>query len=211
MLLNFNGKEFWTTITGKFNAYNLLLAYAVAQECGFHADDILPAVSQLKRVRGRFETFRSDGGIFFVVDYAHTPDALENILDSLNEIRTKNERLITVFGCGGDRDVAKRPEMGKIATRKSTLTIITSDNPRTENPADIIKDIEQGVEAQYFSKYTSIPDRREAIKMAIKFAEPKDIIVVAGKGHETYQEINGVKHHFDDQETILELARLMSK
>lgn len=211
MLLNFNGKEFWTTVTGKFNAYNLLLAYAVAIECGFHEDDILPAMSQLKRVKGRFETLKSAGGIFFVVDYAHTPDALENVLDSINEIRTKNERLITVFGCGGDRDAIKRPEMGKIATRKSTLAIITSDNPRTENPADIIKEIEAGVEPQYFSKYTSIPDRREAIKMAIKFAEPKDIIVVAGKGHETYQEINGVKNHFDDTETIIELARLMSK
>lgn len=211
MLLNYNGKEFWTTLTGKFNAYNLLLAYAVAIECGFHSDDILPAMSQLKRVKGRFETFKSDGGIFFIVDYAHTPDALENILDSINEIRSKNERLITVFGCGGDRDATKRPEMGKIATRKSTLAIITSDNPRTENPTEIIKQIEAGVEPQYFSKYTSIPDRREAIKMAIKFAEPKDIIVVAGKGHETYQEIDGVKNHFDDQETILELARLMSK
>lgn len=211
MLLNFNGKEFWTTLTGKFNAYNLLLAYAVAIECGFHEDDILPAISKLKRVKGRFETLKSDGGIFFVVDYAHTPDALENVLDSINEIRTKNERLITVFGCGGDRDKTKRPEMGKIATKKSTLAIITSDNPRSEDPTQIIKDIEAGVEPQFYSKYTSIPDRREAIKMAIKFAEPKDIIVVAGKGHETYQEINGVKHHFDDQETIIELARLMSK
>ena len=211
MLLNFNGKEFWTTLTGKFNASNLLLAYAIAIESGFHEDDILPAISQLKRVNGRFETLKSPGGIFFVVDYAHTPDALENVLDSINEIRTKNERLITIFGCGGDRDVAKRPEMGKIATRKSTLAIITSDNPRTENPSDIIKEIEAGVEPQNFSKYTSIPDRREAIKMAIKFTEPKDIVVVAGKGHETYQEINGVKNHFDDKETIIELTRLMSK
>lgn len=211
MLLNFNGQEFWTTLTGKFNAYNLLLAYSVAIECGFHEDDILPAMSKLKRVKGRFETLKSEGGIFFIVDYAHTPDALENVLDSINEIRTKNERLITVFGCGGDRDKTKRPEMGKIATRKSTLAIITSDNPRTEDPAAIIKDIEAGVEAQFYSKYTAIPDRREAIKMAIKFAEPKDIIVVAGKGHETYQDINGVKNHFDDQEVIIELARLMSK
>ncbi|MGZ5265067.1 MAG: UDP-N-acetylmuramoyl-L-alanyl-D-glutamate--2,6-diaminopimelate ligase [Kaistella sp.] len=211
MLLNFGGKEFWTTLTGKFNVYNLLLAYAVTVECGFDDEDILKAISNLKTVKGRFETLKSDGGIFFVVDYAHTPDALENILDSINEIRTKNERLITVFGCGGDRDQAKRPEMGKIATRKSTLTIITSDNPRTEDPADIIKEIEAGVEPQNFSKYTSIPDRKEAIKMAIKFAEPKDIVLVAGKGHEDYQEINGVKHYFDDKETIIELARLMSK
>ena len=211
MLLNFGGKEFWTALTGKFNVYNLLLAYAVAVESGFNEEDVLKAISKLKTVKGRFETLKSDGGIFFVVDYAHTPDALENILDSINEIRTKNERLITVFGCGGDRDQAKRPEMGKIATRKSTLAIITSDNPRTENPAEIIKEIEAGVEPQNFSKYTSIPDRREAIKMAIKFAEPKDIVLVAGKGHEDYQEINGVKHHFDDKETIIELARLMSK
>ncbi|WP_313717553.1 UDP-N-acetylmuramoyl-L-alanyl-D-glutamate--2,6-diaminopimelate ligase, partial [Kaistella carnis] len=160
MLLNFNGKEFWTTLTGKFNAYNLLVAYAVAIECGFHEDDILPAISKLKRVKGRFETLKSDGGIFFVVDYAHTPDALENVLDSINEIRTKNERLITVFGCGGDRDKTKRPKMGKIATKKSTLAIITSDNPRSEDPAQIIKDIEAGVEPQFYSKYTSIPDRR---------------------------------------------------
>lgn len=211
MLLNFNGKEFWSTLTGKFNVYNLLLAYAVTIECGFHEEDVLKAISNLKRVKGRFETLKSAGGIFFVVDYAHTPDALENILDSINEIRTKNERLITIFGCGGDRDHAKRPEMGKIATRKSTLAIITSDNPRTENPAEIIKEIEAGVEPQNYSKYTAIPDRKEAIKMAIKFAEPKDIILVAGKGHEDYQEINGVKHHFDDKEVIMELSQLMSK
>lgn len=211
MLLNFNGKEFWTTLTGKFNVYNLLLVFGIVSELGFEQDEILQAISQLKRVSGRFETFKSDGGIFFIVDYAHTPDALENILDSINDIRTKNERLITVFGCGGDRDHSKRPEMGNIATKKSTLAIITSDNPRTEDPAAIIKEIEAGVEPQNFSKYTSIPDRKEAIKMAIKFAEPKDIVLVAGKGHETYQEINGVKHHFDDKETINELWKLMSK
>ncbi|SUX47362.1 UDP-N-acetylmuramoyl-L-alanyl-D-glutamate--2,6-diaminopimelate ligase [Chryseobacterium indoltheticum] len=211
MLLNFNGKEFWTTLTGKFNVYNLLLVFGIASELGFEQEEILQAISILKRVSGRFETFKSDGGIFFIVDYAHTPDALENVLDSVNDIRTKNERLITVFGCGGDRDHSKRPEMGNIATKKSTLAIITSDNPRTEDPAMIIKEIEAGVEPQNFSKYTSIPDRREAIKMAIKFAEPKDIIVVAGKGHENYQEINGVKHHFDDKEVINELWKLMSK
>ncbi|WP_284464999.1 UDP-N-acetylmuramoyl-L-alanyl-D-glutamate--2,6-diaminopimelate ligase [Chryseobacterium sp.] len=211
MLVNFNGKELWTTLTGKFNVYNLLLVFGIAAELGFEQDEILQAISKLKRVSGRFETFKSDGGIFFIVDYAHTPDALENILDSINDIRTKNERLITVFGCGGDRDHSKRPEMGNIATKKSTLAIITSDNPRTEDPAQIIKEIEAGVEPQNFSKYTSIPDRKEAIKMAIKFAEPKDIVLVAGKGHETYQEINGVKHHFDDKETINELWRLMSK
>ncbi|MDY6025296.1 UDP-N-acetylmuramoyl-L-alanyl-D-glutamate--2,6-diaminopimelate ligase [Bergeyella zoohelcum] len=211
MLLHFNGKEFWTTLTGKFNVSNLLLVFAIAHELGFGENEILQALSQLKRVNGRFETIKSDGGIIFVVDYAHTPDALENVLDSINEIRTQNERLICVFGCGGDRDKEKRPEMGKVATKKATLSIITSDNPRTEEPSQIIKEIEAGIEAQNFSKYTSIPDRKEAIKMAIKFAEPKDIILVAGKGHETYQEVNGIKHHFDDKEVIHELWRLMSK
>ena len=211
MLLDFNGKEFWTTLTGKFNVYNLLLVFAIARELGFEENEILTTISKLKRVNGRFEVLKSQGGIIFVVDYAHTPDALENILDSINEIRTKNERLITIFGCGGDRDREKRPEMGKVATRKSTLAIITSDNPRTEDPAQIIKEIEAGVEAQNFSKYITIPDRKEAIKMAIKFAEPKDIVLVAGKGHETYQEINGVRHHFDDKETILELVNIMGK
>ena len=211
MLLDFNGKEFWTTLTGKFNVYNLLLVFAIARELGFEENEILTVISQLKRVNGRFEVLKSQGGIIFVVDYAHTPDALENILDSINEIRTKNERLITVFGCGGDRDREKRPEMGKVATRKSTLAIITSDNPRTEDPMQIIKEIEAGIEVENFSKYTTIPDRKEAIKMAIKFAEPKDIILVAGKGHETYQEINGMRHHFDDKEVILELTKLMGK
>lgn len=211
MLLDFNGKEFWTTLTGKFNVYNLLLVFAIARELGFEENEILTTISKLKRVNGRFEVLKSQGGIIFVVDYAHTPDALENILDSINEIRTKNERLITIFGCGGDRDREKRPEMGKVATRKSTLAIITSDNPRTEDPAQIIKEIEAGVESQNFSKYITIPDRKEAIKMAIKFAEPKDIVLVAGKGHETYQEINGVRHHFDDKETILELVNIMGK
>ena len=211
MLLDFNGKEFWTTLTGKFNVYNLLLVFAIARELGFEENEILTTISKLKRVNGRFEVLKSQGGIIFVVDYAHTPDALENILDSINEIRTKNERLITVFGCGGDRDREKRPEMGKVATRKSTLAIITSDNPRTEDSAQIIKEIEAGVESQNFSKYITIPDRKEAIKMAIKFAEPKDIVLVAGKGHETYQEINGVRHHFDDKETILELVNIMGK
>lgn len=211
MLLNFNGKEFWTTLTGKFNANNLLLAFAIASELGQEESEILQAISRLKRVNGRFETMRSDGGIFFIVDYAHTPDALENVLDSINEIRTKNERLITVFGCGGDRDKEKRSEMGKIATRKSTLTILTSDNPRTEDPGEIIREIEKGVEPQNYSKYTTIPDRKEAIKMAIKFAEPKDIVLVAGKGHETYQEVNGVKQDFDDRKIIEELWKMMSK
>jgi len=211
MLLNFNGKEFWTTLTGRFNVYNLLLAYGIAVELNMKEEEVLQAISKLHRVNGRFETLKSDSGIFFVIDYAHTPDALENILDSINEIRTKNERLICVFGCGGDRDHGKRPQMGNIASKKATVAIITSDNPRTEDPNAIIKEIESGVEPQNFNKYISITDRKDAIKMAIKYAEPKDIVLVAGKGHETYQEINGIKHHFDDKEVIRELLNMMGK
>ena len=211
MLLSVEGKEVWTTLTGKFNASNLLLVYSIAAELGLDKDTILQAISSLKRVNGRFEILRSPHGIYFVVDYAHTPDALENVLVSINEIRTKNERLITVFGCGGDRDKTKRPEMGKIATQNSTLAILTSDNPRTEDPELILKDIEAGIEPQNYSKYTVIQDRKQAIKMAIKFAEPGDIVLVAGKGHETYQDVLGVKHHFDDKEVISELIKIMDK
>lgn len=211
MLLNFNNQEVWTTITGKFNVYNLLLVFGIASECGFEDNEILTAISQLTRVKGRFETIKSPSGIYFVVDYAHTPDALENILDSINEIRTKSERLICVFGCGGDRDTTKRPEMGDVATRKSTLAIITSDNPRTEDPLYIIKDIEAGVKPEHYNKFLTVPDRKDAIKSAIKFAEPKDIILIAGKGHENYQDINGVKHQFDDKEIIEELLHVMGK
>lgn len=211
MLLQFSGKEVWTALTGKFNASNMLLVYAVARELGLDSQNTLTAISALPRVKGRFETLKSPGGIFFVVDYAHTPDALENVLDSINEIRTRNERLLTVVGCGGDRDRTKRPEMGRIATQKSTLAILTSDNPRTEDPQAIIKEIESGIPAENYSKYTAITDRKEAIKMAIKFAEPGDIVLVAGKGHETYQEIQGVKHHFDDKEVIIDLVTLMDK
>lgn len=211
MLLQFNEKEFWSTLSGKFNVYNLLLTYSIALELGFSDLEVLKCISELKRVAGRFELLKSEGGIFFVVDYAHTPDALENVLNSINEIRSKNERLITVFGCGGDRDTSKRAEMGKIASSLSTLAILTSDNPRTEDALKIITDIEAGIAPQNFSKYTTIPDRKEAIKMAIKFAEPRDIILVAGKGHENYQEIKGVKHHFDDKEILLELCAKMGK
>ncbi|MDL1913902.1 MAG: UDP-N-acetylmuramoyl-L-alanyl-D-glutamate--2,6-diaminopimelate ligase [Bergeyella sp.] len=211
MHLRFNNKEFWTSLTGRFNASNLLLVYAISHELGIEDKTVLRALSQIGCIKGRFEVLKSDSGIYFVLDYAHTPDAMENLLDSLNEIRTKNERLITVFGCGGDRDREKRPKMGRIVTKKSTLAIITTDNPRNEKPESIIKNIEEGVEAENFGKYVSIVDRREAIKTAIKYAEPKDIILVAGKGHETYQEIAGVKHPFDDKEVLRELTKQMNK
>jgi len=211
MQLNFNGKEIWTSLIGEFNAYNLLLVFAIASELEIERDKTLKAISFLNRVKGRFEVIKSDSGIFFIIDYAHTPDALENVLKTINNIRTKNERLICVFGCGGNRDRSKRSEMGNIASENSTLTIITSDNPRTENPESIIKDIEKGIKPHNFSKYISIIDRKEAIKTAIKFAEAKDIVLVAGKGHENFQEINGEKIYFDDKEVIKELLILTGK
>lgn len=211
MHLRFNGTDFWTGLSGDFNVSNLLLVFAVASELGFEKQEILSVLSTLERVKGRFETFKSDSGIYFIIDYAHTPDALANVLDTINAIRTKNERLICVFGCGGDRDKAKRPEMGRIATQKATLSILTSDNPRTEDPSAIIKDIASGVLPNDFNKYTEISDREQAIKMAIKFAEPKDIVLVAGKGHETYQEIGSERLEFDDRKKIMELLYIMGK
>ncbi|MGM5630498.1 UDP-N-acetylmuramoyl-L-alanyl-D-glutamate--2,6-diaminopimelate ligase [Apibacter raozihei] len=207
MLLQFNGQEFWTSLAGKFNAYNELLAYAIAMELGFESIIILTELSKLQRVKGRFETFVSDNGVFVIVDYAHTPDALKNILDAVNQIRTRNEQLITVFGCGGHRDKQKRPEMGKIATQLSDYTIITSDNPRDEQPDEIIKEIEAGIEPQNTNKYLSVSDRKQAIKTAIKIAKSKDIILIAGKGHENYQEINGEKFPFDDMVITQQLLK----
>jgi len=211
MQLNFNGKEVWTSLIGKFNAYNLLLVFAIASELGIEEEEILKSISLLDKIKGRFEVIKSSSGIFFIIDYAHTPDALENVLKTINSIRTKNERLICVFGCGGNRDKSKRAEMGNIASKNSTLTIITSDNPRIEKPEDIIKDIEIGIQPQNFSKYISIVDRKEAIKTAIKFAESKDIVLIAGKGHENYQDIDGNKKYFDDKEIINELLNITGK
>lgn len=211
MKLEINRKEVWTHLTGNFNAYNILLVFALLSELNFKEEEILLALSKLNRVRGRFETFKSPGGIFFIIDYAHTPDALENVLDTINSLRTRNERLITVFGCGGDRDATKRPEMGRIATSKSSVAILTSDNPRSEDPEKILDDIQLGISPEFSSHYLRVTDRKEAIRMAIKFAEPNDIVLVAGKGHETYQEINGVRHNFDDTFTIYNLLREMCK
>jgi len=211
MLLNFNGKEFWTTLTGKFNVYNLLLVFGIAAELGFEQDEILQAISKLKRVSGRFETFKSDGGIFFIVDYAHTPDALENVLKTIENIRTRNEQVITVVGCGGDRDALKRPEMARIACELSDKVILTSDNPRTEDPAEILRQMEAGVEAHQSMKVLSILDRDQAIKTAVSLAQPKDIILIAGKGHEKYQDIKGVKYPFDDFEVVKNYFKKLNK
>lgn len=207
MLLQFNNQEFWTVLAGKFNAYNELLAYTIASELGFDSLDIVTALSKLQRVKGRFETYVSDDKKYIIVDYAHTPDALQNILEAINQSRTRNEKLITVFGCGGHRDKEKRPKMGNIATRLSDLAIITSDNPRDENPDEIIHEIEKGIEPQNTNKYLSITDRKQAIRTAIKMAAPKDIILIAGKGHENYQEINGKHFPFDDMKIAKELLK----
>lgn len=202
MLLNLDEQEVWTRFVGLFNAYNLLAVYATAMLLGQARDEVLAAISNLQSVQGRFETIRSLDGKYAIVDYAHTPDALKNVLAAISEIRTRNEQVITVVGAGGDRDKTKRPEMAKEALLASDKVILTSDNPRTEDPAAIIKDMEAGVEPQYKNKVVSIENRREAIKTAALIAQPGDIILIAGKGHENYQEIHGVKHHFDDVEEI---------
>lgn len=211
MMLLIDGKEFWTRLIGKFNAYNLLAVYGIARLLGFEQDEVLMHLSKMKNVDGRFQTFISEGGVNAIVDYAHTPDALENVLTTIENIRSGNEKLITVVGCGGDRDKTKRPEMAKIASEQSDLAIFTSDNPRTEDPEAILADMEVGVEPQNFKKTLKITDRKEAIKTALKMAEKGDIVLIAGKGHETYQEIKGVRHHFDDMETVKELSNQLNK
>ena len=202
MLLNMDGNEIWTRFVGKFNASNLLEVYATARELGQEKEKVLTIISELVPVQGRFDTVRSTDGKLAIVDYAHTPDALKNVLGAISEIRTRNEQVITVVGAGGDRDKTKRPEMALEAVMASDKVILTSDNPRTEDPAQIIKDMEAGVPAQYKNKVVSIENRREAIKTAALIARPGDIILIAGKGHENYQDVKGVKHHFDDKEEI---------
>lgn len=201
-LMNIDGNEVWTHFVGRFNAYNLLAVYAAAVLLGFSTVDVLVQLSVLKPVSGRFEIIRSTLGAYAVVDYAHTPDALENVLTAIDNMRTKNEQLICVVGAGGDRDKTKRPKMAAIACHFSNKVILTSDNPRTEKPVDILADMEAGVDALCRRNTLVIENRREAIKTAALLAHPGDIILIAGKGHEDYQEINGVKHHFDDREEI---------
>ncbi|SHI68200.1 UDP-N-acetylmuramoyl-L-alanyl-D-glutamate--2,6-diaminopimelate ligase [Flavobacterium haoranii] len=211
LLLKINNNEVWTKLIGSFNAYNLLAIYATAVELGIEQNEALRLLSELESVSGRFQYFISSGKITAIVDYAHTPDALENVLNTINNIRTKNEELITVVGCGGDRDKTKRPIMAQIASELSTRAIFTSDNPRTEDPQVIIEEMEKGVEAQNFKKTLSILDRKQAIKTACQLAQPNDIILIAGKGHETYQEINGVRHDFDDLKIVKELLSQLNK
>lgn len=209
--LKINEQEVWTRLIGNFNAYNLLAIYAVAIELGIEKIEALRLLSELESVSGRFQYIVSVQKITAVVDYAHTPDALENVLNTINDIRTKNEKLITVVGCGGDRDRTKRPIMAQIATELSDKVVITSDNPRTEDPQAIIDEMEAGISAENFKKYVSILDRKQAIKTACQMAETNDIIVIAGKGHETYQEINGVRHDFDDMKIVKEILEQLNK
>ena len=201
-LLKIDESEVWTKLIGRFNALNLLAIFATAELLGLEKLEILTIISQLENVSGRFEYVLSEDGVTAIIDYAHTPDALKNVLETINDIRTGNEKVITVVGCGGDRDRAKRPKIAHIASQLSNQAIFTSDNPRTENAQTILDEMESGVSAENYKKTLSILDRRQAIKTACKFSESGDIILVAGKGHEDYQEINGVRTHFDDLEEV---------
>lgn len=211
LLLKINGHEVWVKLIGTFNAYNLLAIYGTAIELGMESLEALRLLSELESVSGRFQYIVSAANITAIVDYAHTPDALENVLKTINDIRTKNEQLITVVGCGGNRDKTKRPIMGGIASDLSDKAILTSDNPRNEDAEVIISEMEQGVAPQNFKRILSITDRKQAIKTACQLAQPNDIILIAGKGHETYQEINGVRHDFDDMKIVKELLEQLHK
>ena len=209
LLLNINNHEVWVKLIGTFNAYNVLAVYASAHLLKQDVTNILTTLSNLNSVEGRFQYIKSAGGIIGIVDYAHTPDALKNVLETIKDIRTGDEQVITLVGCGGDRDSAKRPVMSNIACMFSNKVILTSDNPRTEDPEEILNQMEKGVDAVDVKKTLRIADRKEAIKTACTLAKSGDIILIAGKGHEKYQEIKGVKHPFDDLEILKENIKTM--
>lgn len=200
--LDVNGMAVWLSLPGRFNAYNGLAVYGAALELGEQPQEVLQVLSALRGAAGRFETFRRADGTTAIVDYAHTPDALKNVLETIADLRQGNERILTLVGCGGDRDTTKRPEMGAIAAKLSDKVILTSDNPRSEDPATIIDQMAEGVPISSRKKIVREVDRRTAIEKAVAMAQPGDIILIAGKGHETYQEIAGVKHSFDDREEV---------
>ena len=205
MVLEMNGQEVCVQFIGRFNVSNLLAVFGAAVCLGKKPEDILLVLSTLKPVNGRFETIRSNEGVTAIVDYAHTPDALDNVLSTINEILKKPGKCITVCGAGGNRDKGKRPLMAQSAVRASDRVIITSDNPRFEEPQDIINDMLEGIASpEDKRKVLSIVDRREAIRTACTLAQPGDVILIAGKGHEDYQEIKGIKYHFDDHEIVRE-------
>lgn len=200
-LLEIDGSQVWTRFIGRFNAYNLTAIYAVVCQLGVESVEALSVLSILEPVSGRFQSFRSAGGVLSVVDYAHTPDALENVISTINDLRGSGS-LVTVVGCGGDRDKTKRPIMARIAAQGSTRVILTSDNPRSENPRSILDDMLEGLDSALRSRVLVVEDRAEAIRVGAALAQSGDILLVAGKGHETYQEVNGVRSHFDDMEQV---------
>lgn len=210
-LLKINDNELWSKLIGHFNAYNMLAIFATADLLGLEKLEILRLLSELENVDGRFQYYISKEKITAIVDYAHTPDALKNVLETINTLRTGNENVITVVGCGGDRDSSKRPVMGHIASEMSNKAIFTSDNPRTESPSLIIEEMEGGVEAQNTMKVLSIENREQAIKTACQLAVANDIILVAGKGHETYQETNGKRIDFDDFKMVKDILNKLNK
>ena len=205
MQLEIDGVEVWTSFVGRFNAYNLLAVYSASVLLGFDKTEVLTVLSKLGSVDGRFQCLRSKSGKTAIVDYAHTPDAIENVLNTIKNVTDGNHQIITVTGAGGNRDKTKRPIMAAIATELSDKVILTSDNPRNERPEDIIADMKAGVQAAYAQRVLCITDRTEAIRTACMLAQSGDVVLVAGKGHETYQEVNGVKHHFDDREVIKQI------
>lgn len=207
MMIKVNGTEMFTQLVGGFNASNLLAIYGAAISLGFDKNELLVEISKLKGANGRFDMVHSDCGIVGIVDYAHTPDALENVLKTINDVRCHKETLITVVGCGGNRDTTKRPEMAAVAAKMSNKVILTSDNPRNEDPDEIIRQMKEGLDEEAKRHVLSITNRREAIRTAVALANKGDIILLAGKGHENYQEINGVKNHFDDKEELSEALK----
>tara|TARA_R100000306_G_scaffold12304_3_gene14794 strand:- start:25315 stop:26778 length:1464 start_codon:yes stop_codon:yes gene_type:complete len=211
LLLKINNNEIWVKLIGAFNAYNMLAIFGAADILGMETLELLQLMSTLESVDGRFQYLISEKKITAIVDYAHSPDALKNVLETINSIRTGNEELITVVGCGGDRDAKKRPIMGKIAATLSTKVVFTSDNPRTEDPDKIVEEVEAGVPAEHFKKTVSITNRKQAIKSACQMANENDIILIAGKGHETYQEINGERIDFDDFKIVNEFLTALNK
>ena len=209
LLLNIDNHEVWVKLIGTFNAYNILSVYATAILLKQDITSVLTALSNLNSVEGRFQYVKSPNGVIGIIDYAHTPDALKNVLETVKEIRSGSEQVITLVGCGGDRDSAKRPIMAAIACEYSNKVILTSDNPRTEDPEEILNQMQAGVNPVDVKKVLRITDRREAIKIACSFSSKGDIILIAGKGHEKYQEIKGVKHDFDDLEILKETIKIL--
>jgi UDP-N-acetylmuramoyl-L-alanyl-D-glutamate--2,6-diaminopimelate ligase len=209
--LEIDNKDVWFKLIGKFNAYNLLAIYATAVLLGEDRDEVLTQLSTIQSARGRFDQILSSLKITAIIDYAHTPDALKNVLETINDLRQGNEKIITLVGCGGNRDATKRPIMAGIACKLSDKVILTSDNPRDEQPEAILAEMQKGVSITDQKKTVTIVDRREAIKTACMLANPNDIILVAGKGHETYQEIQGIKYPFDDKQIVKEMFQLLQK